>query len=113
MMRVDYEDEDLELLAYVSTHITSRWPISVTRAFRRRIQQLSALVSEDNLWGLKALHVHELQDGPESSYSIRIQLQYRLIFRFDPDNDKRLVIMGTEESANHRQRSDIHGTAAR
>lgn len=114
-MQVDYEDEDLELLAYVSTHVTLRWSPSVTKAFRRRIQQLKALVSdvsEQNLCGLKALHVEKLSDGSKGLYSIRIQLQYRLIFRFDPDDDKRLVITGTE-TADYQQRSDTHGTAAR
>ncbi|GAB3555458.1 hypothetical protein GCM10027404_32420 [Arthrobacter tumbae] len=111
-MQVDYEDEDLELLAYESTHNTPRWPASITRAYRQRIQQLSALVSEQNLCGLKALHVYKLRDGPASTYSIRIQMQYILIFRFDPENDKRLIIIGTE-SADHQQRSDTHGTAAR
>lgn len=114
-MQVDFEDEDLELLAYVSTHITSRWSPSVTKAFRRRIQQLMALVSdvsEQNLCGLKALHVEKLSDGPKSLYSIRIQMQYRLIFNFHPDDNKRLVILGTEPAA-YQQRSSTHGTAAR
>lgn len=114
-MQVDYEDEDLELLAYVPTHVTSRWPPSVTRTFRRRIQQLRALVSdasEQNLCGLKALHVEKLRDGPKSLYSIRIQMHYKLIFRFDPDNEKRLIITSTEPTA-YQQRSDTYGTAAR
>lgn len=102
-MQVDYEDEDLELLAYVSTHVTSRWPPSVTRTFRRRVQQLRALVSdvsEQNLCGLKALQVEKVSDSPESLFSIRIQMQYRLIFRFDHDDDKRLVIMTTSGSSS-------------
>jgi proteic killer suppression protein len=109
-MQVDYEDEDLELLAYVSTHITSRWSLSITKAFRRRIQQLEAVVSEQNLCGLKALHVEP--NGRKGVYSIRIQMQYRLIFRFDSNDDKRLVITGSE-SADYQQGSDIHGTATR
>lgn len=111
-MQVDYEDEDLELLAYESTRITQRWSPSVTKAFRRRIQQLEALVSEQNLLGLKALHVEKLNDGRKASYSIRIQMQYRLMLRFDPDNDQRLVVTGTEPG-DYEQRSDTHGTAAR
>lgn len=94
-MQVDYEDEDLELLAYESTHLTSRWSPTITKAFRRRIQQLEALVSEQNLPGLKALHVEKLTDNRQSLYSIRIQMQYRLILRFDPNEDGRLIITGT------------------
>jgi proteic killer suppression protein len=111
-MQVDYEDEDLELLAYESTHITTRWSPSVTKAFRRRIQQLEAVVSEQNLLGLKALHFEELNGGRKGFYSIRIQMQYRLIFRFDPDDCQRLIIIGTEP-AHDQQRSDTHGAAAR
>lgn len=111
-MQVDYEDEDLELLAYVSTHITSRWPQSVTKAYRRRIQQLEAAVSEQNLRALRALHFEKLEPRRKGLCSIRISLQHRLVFRFDPDDDERLIITG-HEVADYQQRSDTHGTEAR
>ncbi len=111
-MQVDYEDEDLELLSYVPTHTTSRWPQHVTRAYRRRIQQMEAVISEQNLRALKALHFEQLKDGRNSLYSIRIEMPYRLIFRFDPNDHKRLVITGAGP-ADYQQRSDTHGTGAR
>lgn len=92
-MHVDYEDEELELLAYVSTHYTSRWSPNVTKAYRRRIQQLEAAANEQDLRALKALHLEKLKGDREGTYSIRIDLQYRLILRFETLDDARLAIV--------------------
>lgn len=92
-MRVEYEDEDVRSLAYDPRHRTSRWSPNVMRAFRRRIQQLDAAVTEQDLRALKSLHLEKLKGDRSGTWSIQIDLQYRLILRFETSDDGRVVIV--------------------
>lgn len=92
-MRVEYEEEDLRGLAYDPCHRTSRWAPNVTKAYRRRIQQLHAAVTEQDLRALKSLHLEKLKGDRAGTWSIRIDMQYRLILRFETAADGRIAIV--------------------
>lgn len=82
-MELEFEDDELEALAYRASASTKRWPASVTEAYRRRIQQLSSATSEQDLRALKSLHLEELHGSRwPGCHSIRINNEYRLVIRF-------------------------------
>lgn len=92
-MRLEFEDEGLERLAYETSHRTKRWPADVTKAYRRRIQQLTAALDERDLYNLKSLHLEQLKGGRAGTSSIRIDKKYRLIVRFYTDAEGRVVVI--------------------
>lgn len=92
-MQVEYEDEELDLLAHVATHYTARWSPNVTKAYRRRIQQLEAATDEQDLRALKSLHFEKLRGDRDGTYSIRIDMQYRIILRFDIAAGEKLAVV--------------------
>lgn len=92
-MQVDYEDEDLRSLAYEPDHRTSRWAPNVTKAYRRRIQQLHAAATDQDLRALKSLHLEKLKGDRAGTWSVRIDTQYRLILRFQTQDGGRLAIV--------------------
>lgn len=92
-MRVMFEDKELELLAYEQSRHTSKWSSTVTRAYRRRIQQLEAAVNDQDLRALKSLRLEKLKGSRAGTWSIRIDAQYRLILRFETRSNARSVIV--------------------
>lgn len=92
-MRLEFEDEDLRLLAKDSTHVTKRWAPRVTQDYRRRIQQLRAATSEQDLRALKALHLHKLMGDLQGLWAINIDKKYRLILQFRTDEAGRVTII--------------------
>lgn len=92
-MRLEYEDEELRCLAYDPHHRTSRWAPSVTTAYRRRIQQLQAAPTDQVLRSLKSLHLEKMKGDRAGTWSIRIDMKYRLILRFQTAEDGRIAIV--------------------
>lgn len=81
-MRLEFEDVELERLAYDVGASTKRWPPDVTRAYRRRIQQIAAANDDRDLRAVKSLHLEKLRGDRAGTHSIRINQKYRLIVRF-------------------------------
>lgn len=93
-MWLEFEDEDLENLAYTPGYRTKRWPPEVSRAYQRRIQQLRAATSEQDLRALKSLHLEKLKgDTWQGCSSIRINKKYRLIPRFVTRDHERVTVV--------------------
>ncbi|MXN63205.1 plasmid maintenance system killer protein [Bacillus sp. BGMRC0062] len=93
-MKLEFEDEDLENLAYVPGYRTRRWPSEVSEGYQRRIQDLQAATSEQDLRARKALHLEKLKGKQwPGCHSIRINIKYRLIVRFIAEDDERVTVV--------------------
>ena len=92
-MRIRFEDDELEKLAYDATYRTKRWAADVTTAYRRVIQRLDAAVDDRDLYAQKSLHFEQLQGDRAGTSSLRINLKYRLIVQLITDDDGRLAIV--------------------
>lgn len=92
-MRIRFEDEDLERLAYDATYQTKRWAADVTTAYRRVIQRLDAAVDDRDLYAQKSLHFEQLQGDRVGTSSLRINLKYRLIVRLITEDMGRMAIV--------------------
>lgn len=92
-MRIQFEDDELERLAYDATCRTRRWAADVTTAYRRVIQQLDAAVDDRDLYAQKSLHFEQLQGDRANTSSLRINLKYRLIVRLITDDIGRMAIV--------------------
>lgn len=92
-MRLRFENEELERLAFDPTHRTARWSPRVTKAYRRRIQFISAAIDDRDLRQHKSLHVEKLVGDRTGFWSLRIDQQYRLIVRFVSEEGGRVTII--------------------
>lgn len=65
----------------------------IEKAFRRKIQLLLAAEDERDLRALKSLRLEQLKGKRQGTYSIRVNKQFRLVLRFENDEDGRLIIV--------------------
>jgi proteic killer suppression protein len=94
---VEFAKDDLERL-YTDAAFEMGLPSSVVRAYRRRVQQITAAVDERDLRALKSLHMEKLKGKHAHQNSIRLNDQFRLIFELLGDGQrKRLLIAGVED----------------
>ncbi|WP_431284956.1 type II toxin-antitoxin system RelE/ParE family toxin [Humitalea sp. 24SJ18S-53] len=92
-MKVRFEDSALGKLE-TSTQGQEKWPAGVVKAFRRRMQFIRAMPDERDLRAAKANHYEKMQGDREGQHSVRLNDQFRLVFRFEEDYaDKILVVI--------------------
>lgn len=92
-MRLEFEDEELEHLAFEPEWRTKRWSQDVTRAYRRVINLISSAPSEQDLRQFKGLRLEKLKGKRTGTSSIRINDQYRLVIRFETDGEGRIAVV--------------------
>jgi toxin HigB-1 len=71
---------------------------NVVTAFRKRLQAIRAAVNENDLRALKSLHFEKLKGDRKDQYSIRINVQFRLVFKIEKGKQgNTLIILGIED----------------
>ncbi len=75
---------------------TGRHSQALVRSFRRAMAVIRAADTEQVFYGLAGLHFEKLKRKP-GQYSMRLNLQWRLILEFEGDNPKTVVIIGIED----------------
>jgi proteic killer suppression protein len=92
-VRFEFEDEELEHLAFEPDFRIRRWSQDVTHAYRRVINLISSASSEHDLRQFKGLRLEKLKGKRAGTSSVRINDQYRLVLRFQTDDDGRLAVI--------------------
>lgn len=92
-MRVEFEDSELHRLYTDPGFRIAQFGPEVTKAFRKRVALLAAAQDERDLYALKSLHFEKLSGDRLGQRSIRLNLQWRLIFRLEEDESGRLVVV--------------------
>lgn len=92
-MRVVFEDDDLRRLAEDALYVPRRWGLEITRAYRKKIQLLRAATDERDLYAMRSLRLERLKGNRAGTSSIRLNDQFRLIIKFQTDNNYRTVIV--------------------
>lgn len=91
--RVEFDDDDLRRLYTDPTFHEPRLGPAITKQFRRRMQLLVAAADERDLYSLRGLRLEKLAVDRSGQHSIRLNDQFRLILRFDTDDEGRLVVI--------------------
>ena len=92
-VRIRFEDKILKRLAEDSTFQPKRWSSELVRAYRRKIQVLANASDERDLRALKSLRLEQLRGNRVGTSSIRLNKQFRLVIRFETDEDRRIVVV--------------------
>lgn len=97
-MEVLYEDQRLAVVETDRAAAETRLPIEVINAYRRKLVVLRAAPDERTLRNWKSLHYEKLVGDREGYRSIRLNDQWRLVFRIDTEcRPNRITIVAIED----------------
>lgn len=89
-MEVNFNKKDLERLE-TDMRFTAGYSQEVVREYRRRVQQIRAFLNERDFYCLKALQIEKFEGNRLGLYSVKLNLQWRLLFQLLPNNTCCLV----------------------
>ena len=90
-MEVRFDDPDLDDLE-TNVRAKPKFPTGVIKTFRKRLWQIRAAHDERDFRGNRGFNFESYQEVA-GHYSIRINDQYRLIFRFEQDSGAKTVVI--------------------
>jgi proteic killer suppression protein len=85
-MRIVFAADELALIETDEAGAT-RLPVAVIRAARRKLTLLRAAIDDRSLRNWKSLRYEKLKGNRGDQRSIRINDQYRMVFRLDDEAD--------------------------
>lgn len=91
-MEVEFQDDDLKRLLD-SDEGKSRYPVEVVKMYRKRMQFVRSARDDRDLRAMKSLHFEELKGDRKGQHSIRLNKQYRLVFRVVGGKEKRKIVV--------------------
>jgi plasmid maintenance system killer protein len=94
-MRVRFADRDLDRME-TDKGYAGRHSQAIVRSFRRAMAVIRAADTEQVFYGLAGMHFEKLRRRP-GQYSMRLNLQMRLIIEFEGGNPKTIVVIGIED----------------
>ena len=100
-MRVRFADKKLEQL-YLEDKGSEQYPEQVVNAFLRAIQFFMSIDNETQLYQLKGLHVEKLSGKRKGQYSLRLNKQFRLVYRLEKVVEE-VVTKETKERTDKKQ----------
>ena len=89
-MDVEFEDDDLDRLE-TDARFTAGFAQEVVRAYRRRMQQIRAFRDERDFMALRSLNFEKLKGNREGQYSVRLNLQWRLVLEIRGNHPCKVV----------------------
>lgn len=96
-MEVEFRDANLDSLETDSS-FTAGYSPALVSAFRRRMQQIRAAMDERDFYALRSLHFEKLRGNRSHQYSMRLNIQWRLILEFDDSTSpKTVIVIGIED----------------
>jgi proteic killer suppression protein len=78
-MEVEFDEYDLDRLE-TDAQFTAGYSQEVVRAYRKRMQQIRAFRDERDFLAVRSLNFEKLRGNREGQHSIRLNLQWRLVF---------------------------------
>ena len=91
-MDVEFADASLDRLE-TDPRYDGGFSREIVRAYRRRMQQIRAAPDERTFRALKSLHFEKLKGDRAGQHSIRLNLQWRLVFRFEGQAPQKVVVV--------------------
>lgn len=96
-MEVEFREKTCDRLE-IDPKYDAGFGAAVVSAYRRRLQQIRAAVSERDLYALNGMYFKKLQGNRSHQYSIRLNLQWRLIVELHGKGEEKVVyVVGIED----------------
>ncbi len=95
-MKVFFETEDLAIL-YESgpDHLKGKQkiPVSVVKQYQKKVNILISITELNELNNFRSLNFEALKGGRKGQYSIRLNKQYRLLFKINRNGELEILII--------------------
>lgn len=96
-MKVEFADDELERLLYDADY-RPRLPHEVVTVYRKRMQYILRAPDDRAFRAMKSFHYEQLKGKRKGQHSIRLNRQYRIVFRFDGSGeDKKIILLSIED----------------
>src|SRR5690554_4286985 len=96
-MQIEFGDPALALVETDEAGAT-RLPVAVIKSVRRKLTVLRAAPDDRTLRNWKSLHYEKLKGDRDGQRSIRINRQYRLVFKLDSESEPQvLTVLAIED----------------
>lgn len=92
-MRIDFDDDELRRLYEDPSFHAPRYGTDLVKAIRKKIGIIVAAATEQDLRSMKSLHFEKLVGDRAGQHSIRLNDQWRLVFRLETGDDGRVVVI--------------------
>ncbi len=92
-MRIDFDDDELRRLYEEPEFHAPRYGTGLVKAFRKKVGLVVAAATEQDLRNMKSLRFEKLVGDRTGQHSIRLNDQWRLVFRLEADDDGRVVVI--------------------
>ena len=91
-MDIEFQDSELERLAFDESYVGKRSP-ALVKAYRKQVNLIRNVPNQHVLYAFRALRLEKLKGKMQGKYSMRINDQFRLIVQFEKKNGKDTVIV--------------------
>jgi toxin HigB-1 len=96
-MEVEFEDTRLALIE-TELAAQTKLPVAVIQSARRKLNAIRAAPDERTLRNWKSLHYEKLKGNRDDQRSIRLNNQWRLVFRLDERcSPQRVTVISIED----------------
>jgi proteic killer suppression protein len=95
-MKVTFENDGLEILYQASAKDMrgkQQFSVDVVRQYQRKVDLLVSASSITELRSIRSLNFEALKGDRKGQYSVRINIQYRLLFRINKDREIEIIII--------------------
>ena len=92
-MRIRFASNELQRLYDDEDHWSPRMARDLARAYRKKVAILEAAPNELVLRGMRSLNLKKLKGKRTGQHSIRINDQWRLIFKLEEDSESSFVVV--------------------
>lgn len=92
-MRIGFGDDELRRLYEEPDFHAPRYGTDLVKAIRKKIGIIVAAATEQDLRSMKSLHFEKLVGDRAGQHSIRLNDQWRLVFRLETGDDGRVVVI--------------------
>jgi proteic killer suppression protein len=92
-MRIGFGDDELRRLYEDPNFHAPRYGTDLVKAIRKKIGIIVAAATEQDLRSMKSLHFEKLVGDRAGQHSIRLNDQWRLVFRLETGDDGRVVVI--------------------
>lgn len=91
-MEADFDDDSLRRLEQ-DRDFTGGYDAAIVKAFRKRMQFIRSARDERDFYGMRSLNFEKLKGDRQGQYSMRLNLQWRLILRFEQKEGGKVVVV--------------------
>lgn len=86
-MRLSFDDPDLQRLWTDAEFSLPRIAPELTTAFRKKVGFLAKARTQQDIRAMRSFNLEKLKGDRQGQYSIRLNIRWRLVLRFEEDSD--------------------------